>query len=164
MNSGKWVVAFLFAMVVVGGVLMRMAALDEWNRTKAFYAGHAPYLTRIEGLHERARDLMAHPEGKAAELSTEAERLHADLAALKPTTGRTIRTQLLEEDYAHQLDLWAHDFARLRHDVPEASPSFMDLEITFGRLRAQVAPDFRHSFRLAPAPGTMPSPKPRRII
>lgn len=164
MNSGKWVVIFLFCMVVVGGVLMRLAALDEWDRTKAFYAGHGPYLSRIEGLHERARALMSRPEGKATELSVSADQLHGELAALKPTTGRTIRTQLLEEDYTRQVSRWARDFARLRRDNPEASPSFMDLEITFGRLRAQVAPDFRHAFRIAPAPGTMPTPTPRRIL
>lgn len=164
MNSGKWVVATLFALVVVGGVLMRMAAIDEWERTKAFYAGHGPYLTRIEGLHERARALMANPQGQASELSASAEQLHDEIGALQPTTGRTIRTKLLEVAYSHQVALWARDFERLRRNDPEASPSFVDLEITFGRLRAQVAPDDRYAFRLAPAPGTMPTPKPRRII
>ncbi|HEY9856491.1 MAG TPA: hypothetical protein V6D05_12190 [Stenomitos sp.] len=164
MNSGKWVVAFLFVLVVVGGVLMRIAALDEWNRTKAFYAEHGPYLTRLEGLQEHARGLMAHPEGKAEGLAASADQLKGEIEALKPTTGRTIRTQLLEEDYTKQVSMWSKEFARLHRDNPEASPSFMDLEITFGRLRAQVAPDFKHTFRLAPAPGTMPTPIPRRVI
>lgn len=164
MNNGKWVVITLFVLVVVGGVLMRIAAVDEWERTKAFYAGHGPFLNRIEGLHERARGLMANPRGEAAALSASAEQLQGDIEALKPTTGRTIRTQLLEGAYTHQVALWAKDFAQLRRDNPAASPSFMDLEITFGRLRAQVAPDYPHTFRLAPAPGTMPTPKPRRII
>lgn len=164
MNSGKWVVATLFVLVVVGGMLMRRAASDEWERTKAFYAGHAPYLNRIEALHERARGLMADPRGKAAELSTSAERLHGELADLQATSGRTIRTKLLEVDYSRQVALWARAFSRSHRDDPEASPSFMDLEITFGRLRAQVAPDFAHAFRLAPAPGTQPTPKPRRIL
>lgn len=163
MNNGKWVVVILFVMVVVGGVLMRLAALDEWERTKAFYANHGPYLTRLEDLQAHARGLMAEDDGRAPELADNADRLKRELETLNPTTGRTIRTKMLEVAYSHQVGLWAREFARLRRD-PEASPSFMDLEITYGRLRAQVAPDFRHSFRLAPAPGTMPTPKPRRII
>lgn len=164
MNNGKWVVLLLFVLVVVGGVLMRIAALDEWERTKAFYAGHGRYLSRLESLQERARGLMAKDDGKAPELAREAERLKAEIEGLNPTTGRTIRTKMLEVAYSNQVGLWAREFARLRRDNPEASPSFMDLEMTYGRLRAQVAPDFRHAFRLAPAPGTMPTPKPRRII
>ncbi len=164
MNNGKWVVLFLFVLVVVGGVLMRIAALDEWERTKAFYAGHGVYLTRLEAMQERARALMAKDDGQAPELAREADRLQGELEGLNPTSGRTIRTKLLEVAYSKQMGMWAREFSRLRRDNPEASPSFVDLEISYGRLRAQVAPDFRHAFRLAPAPGTMPTPKPRRII
>lgn len=164
MNNGKWVVMFLFVLVIVGGVLMRIAALDEWNRTKAFYSNHGPFLTRLEALQERARGLMARDDGKAPALAADADQLKGEIQALDPKTGRTIRTKLLEVDFTHQVGVWAREFARIHRDNPEASPSFMDLEMTYGRLRAQVAPDFHHAFRLAPAPGTMPTPKPRRII
>lgn len=165
MNNGKVVIGLIFACVIAGGLWMRSAASSQWNTTLAFYREHRPVIARYEALHERVRARQLAPSRDTKALVAEARTLAAEARGMTAPNGRTMRTQAGEIAYAEQVEAWGLVLARTGRSVPEASPSFLDLEATYGALVGQVRMDDReYPFRVPPAPGTMPTPKPRRII
>ncbi|MNX94232.1 hypothetical protein D3C86_1264570 [compost metagenome] len=165
MNNGKWVIVGIFACVIAGGLWMRSAASSQWDTTLAFYHEHRPTIARYEALHEKVRALQLAPSRATAPLSAEARKLAEQARTMAAPNGRTMRTQASEIAYAEQVEAWAQELARTGRSAEEASPSFLDLEATYGALVGQVRMDDpEYPFRVPPAPGTMPTPKPRRII
>ncbi|HEY9898597.1 MAG TPA: hypothetical protein V6D00_05400 [Pantanalinema sp.] len=165
MNNGKLVIVGIFACVIAGGLWMRSAASRQWDTTLDFYRGHRPTLARYEALHRRVREMQLAPSRDSRTLANEARRLAAGARAMEAPNGRTMRTQESEIAYAEQVESWAQELRRTGRSSLEASPSFFDLEAAYGALIGQVRmddPDY--PFKVPPAPGTMPTPKPRRII
>lgn len=165
MNNGKVVISFIFVCVIAGGLWMRSAASSQWDATLAFYRSHRPVVARYEALHERVRALQLKPSKDTAALLSEARTLASEARVMTPPNGRTMRTQAGEIAYAEQVEAWGLELARTGRSLPEASPSFLDLEAAYGSLVGQVSMDDReYAFKVPPAPGTMPTPKPRRVI
>jgi hypothetical protein len=164
-NNGKVLIVGIFACVIIGGLWMRSAAVRQWDLTLAFYREHRATVTRFEALHRQVRRLQRAPSHDSKALVEQARTLAAAARAMRPPNGRTMRTQAGEIAYAEQVVAWGQELARTGRSRPEASPSFFDLEAAYGALLAQVWMDDRdYPFKVPPAPGTMPTPKPRRII
>ena len=148
--------------ILVSGLWLRTEAAHQWDLTQRFYQGHGPVLARLDDLHHRVR---AASLGRVSmhEVQQESAKLVADLEHLNPPNGRTIRTQDAELAYARDVADWAKRV--VGGDRRPASPSFTDLEVDWGALLGQVTlEDHSYAFQNRPAPGTMPSPTPKRII
>lgn len=165
MNNGKFVILGVLGCVVAGGLWMRSVAVTEWDLTQRFYRQHRATFARFDALHAAVRSLKVHPAHHPEDVAAEARALAAEVQGERVPNGRTSRTQEAEVAYATQAAAWARELARNHLEAPSASPSFLDLEVAYGALVGQVQlSDRAYTFKVPGAPGTMPTPTPKRII